>query len=65
MNRSPVPVLPDRVLSVAAADKRGHESLFAYPEVGCESYGPLSPGVRNADLEMREGCPGRLQPTRH
>lgn len=28
MNRSPVPVLPDRVRSVAAVDKLGHESLF-------------------------------------
>jgi len=40
MNRSPVPVLPDRVLSVAAVDKVGHKSLFAYPEVRSESQGP-------------------------
>ena len=37
MNRSPVPILSDRVLSVAAVDKLGHESIFAYPEVRCES----------------------------
>jgi hypothetical protein len=48
MNRSPVPILPDRALSVAAVDKLGHESVFAYPEVRCESG----------------GCPGRPQRTR-
>lgn len=44
MNRSPVPVLPDRVLSVAAVDKLEHESLFAYPGMRCESKGPLLSG---------------------
>jgi len=36
MNRSPAPVLPDRVLSVAALDKLGQESLYAYQEARCE-----------------------------
>jgi hypothetical protein len=39
MNHSPAPVLPERVPSVAAVDKLGHESLFPYPEVRCDSNG--------------------------
>jgi hypothetical protein len=34
-------------ISVAAVDKRGHESLFAYPEVRCDSTGCVIPSYAN------------------